>query len=99
MTFVEKSLVACFSHVWINLKAADAEILVYQTATKALRERHPEVAEALDAYLADARRSPAPQESIDQKYAPVLDTLVRTIPETDSGLEARTELGLLENLD
>jgi hypothetical protein len=99
MTFVEKALVGCLKHVWVTLKAADAELTVYKTAVEALLENHPEVEADLTAFLTSARQSPAPPESIHAKYAPILGTLLRTLPETEPGEEARTELGLLENLD
>jgi hypothetical protein len=105
MTEVEAALIRCFSDVWQTFKATATELVAQRHATDGLLKQYEQLAGCQemaldrDVLLTAARESSAPREIAGQNYPLVLETYVRTIPRTGSGLAVRKALGLLEHLD
>ncbi|VVB52992.1 Uncharacterised protein [uncultured archaeon] len=81
MTYLEEFLFEEFARAWRLLKEADTEIEARQATFTALLTEHPNLKEFLDARLASARQSPALHEKMNQKYASILGTSIRKLPD------------------
>ena len=99
MTPVEQALTKAFAQIWKVLKASDADLQAHKNAIDALLTNHQELRPDLDAFLTVARHHPALAEKMNQKYALVLDTFLRTIPETETRLEVQATVEAIENLN
>ncbi len=97
MTDLEKFLLDEFVTVWRLLKEADVEIEARQNSVTALLTAHPELKESLNGYLAAARQSPGLREKMNQKYASILGTSLRKLPD-ELPQEARERFLSLENI-
>jgi vesicle coat complex subunit len=78
---LEESLAIEFATIWRVLKAADTELEVYKNAVAALLTIHPELSEPLNALLVSARQDSALAGKINEKYVPILETLIRRLPD------------------
>ncbi len=78
---VENFLLEEFAKIWQVLKTADIELQAYKTAVEVILLAHPNLRESLDACLVSARQSDALLTKIEGKYALILETSIRRLPE------------------
>jgi hypothetical protein len=86
MSHPGKPLTTCFTEIWQTLKAADTDLQAHKNAIQALLTKRPDLAESLNAYLAVARQDRALADSIKKKYSLILETYVRTLPESEQAI-------------
>ncbi len=71
-----------FAKIWRVLKTADIELQAYKNAVEVILLVHPNLRESLDACLVSARQNDALLTKIEGKYALILETSIRRLPES-----------------
>ena len=77
----EELLAIEFAGIWHTLNGTFAELEAYKNTFTALVTEYPKIQEFLDARLASAKRDSALLAKTREKYALVLETCVRKLPD------------------
>jgi hypothetical protein len=98
MSDLDEALVGIICQIWKVLKAADTELQAYKKAIKdCLETSDLAAAESLNAYVTSYRQSSALQAEMTEKYALILETLLR--PLSDELLQTDQLLERLRHLE